>query len=142
MVTGRPDGERTEYAGYFYLPEEKAWKHLVTFSTITGGRNLGGYYSFVEDFKRDRVSATRPRSARFGNTWVKPVDKDEWQFAGEARFTADGNPATNIDAGASDGRFRLATGGATETTGTKLGEAIRLQADAPRTPPHDAPAIR
>ena len=35
------NGDRTEYAGYFYVPEEKAWKHLVTFSTITGGRPLG-----------------------------------------------------------------------------------------------------
>ena len=37
MVRARIDGERTEYEGWFYVPEDKAWKHLVTFSTITGG---------------------------------------------------------------------------------------------------------
>jgi hypothetical protein len=66
-VTARPDGERTEYSGHFYLPEGKAWRHLVRFSTITGGRPLNGYYSFVEDFKRDMVSATKARAASFGN---------------------------------------------------------------------------
>ena len=140
IVTAKPDGDRTEYAAHFYVPEEKAWKHLVTFSTITGGRNLGDYYSFVEDFKRDRVSATKARSARFGNTWVKPVGKDEWQFASEARFTGDSNPATNIDAGVKDGRFRLATGGGTENTGTKLGESMSVGSGAkPGRPPEGLP---
>ncbi len=52
MVKAVPDGERTQYAGYFFVPEDKAWKHLVTFSTITtdkpgtgaGAKYLGGYY--------------------------------------------------------------------------------------------------
>ena len=141
MVTAKPAGDRTEYAAHFYHPEEKAWKHLVTFSTITGGRNLGGYYSFVEDFKRDRVSATKPRSARFGNTWVKPVSEGQWHPATEARFTADSNAATNVDAAAaSDGRFRLATGADTKNTGTKLGESITLPPESRSTPPQDLPA--
>src|SRR5687767_10814791 len=66
MVSAKVAGERTEYGGWFYVQEEKAWKHLVTFSTITGGRKLKGYYSFVEDFKRDGVSATLARSALYG----------------------------------------------------------------------------
>jgi hypothetical protein len=142
MVTARPDGERTEYGGYFYVPEEKAWKHLVTFSTITGGRNLGGYYSFVEDFKRDRVSATKARAARFGNAWVKPVGQGEWRFVTEARFTGDNNPATNIDASVVEGRFRLATGGGTENVGTKLGGSVALDNDVRGTQPQDLPAVR
>ena len=60
LVTSKINGTRTEYSGYFFVPEEKAWKHLVTFSTVTGGRPLGGYYSFIEDFKRDKVSTTKP----------------------------------------------------------------------------------
>ena len=72
------NGDRTEYSGYFNAPEEKGWKHMVTFSTITGGKNLSGYYSFVEDFKRDKVSATRVRTAQYGNAWLKPV-KGEWE---------------------------------------------------------------
>jgi len=74
MVTAKPNGERTEYGGYFYVPEEKAWKHLVTFSTITGGKTLKGFYSFIEDFRRDGVSATRARSASYGNSWMKTGD--------------------------------------------------------------------
>ena len=56
FVTARPAGDRTEFAGYFYVPEKRAWQHLVTFSTISQGRGLRGYYSFIEDFRRDRVS--------------------------------------------------------------------------------------
>jgi hypothetical protein len=138
LVSANVDGERTEYAGYFFVPEEKAWKHLVTFSTITGGRPLGGYYSFVEDFRRDGVSATRSREARFGDAWVKAVDGG-WEPVAKARFTADRNPATNIDAGMRGGRFFLATGGATENKGAKLNGPIDLPAGERRAPPPDLP---
>jgi hypothetical protein len=127
LVRAKVQGERTEYAGYFYVPEEESWKHLVTFSTITGGRRLGGYYSFVEDFKRDRVSTTKARRARFGNARVQSADA-RWQPVSSARFTADGNPAVNINAGTQDGRFFLATGGATENTETKLNTSMTLPA--------------
>ena len=61
----------------FRGPDDKEWKHLVTFSTITGGKNLSGYYAFIEDFKRDRVSATKARKAFYANAWVKTV-RGEW----------------------------------------------------------------
>jgi hypothetical protein len=138
MVTSKIDGQRTEYASYFFVPEEKAWKHLVTFSTITGGKNLRGYYSFVEDFKRDRVSTTKDRRARFGNAWIKPVDGD-WTAVTRARFTADSNPVTNINAGTADDRFFLATGGETENSDTKLREFIDLGAKIDSRPPDDLP---
>src|SRR5580704_9484115 len=70
FVTARTAGDRTEFASFFYLPEKKVWKHLVTFSTISQGRGLRGYYSFIEDFRRNRVSATEAREARFGNGWI------------------------------------------------------------------------
>ncbi len=117
------DGKRTEYAGHIYLPEKKAWKHLVTFSTLAGGKTLRGYYSFVEDFKRDRKSTKFARRAHFGNGWVKTAD-GQWVALTRARFTADGNPATNIDAGAEGERFFLATGGETKNVGTKLRDSI------------------
>jgi hypothetical protein len=128
MVTAKPNGDRTEYAGYFYVPEDKAWKHLVTFSTITGGKPLGGYYSFVEDFRRNGVSATKQRKARFGNGWLKTAD-GKWQELTKATFTADRNPATNINAGTEGNAFFLATGGETENTGTKLKETIERAAE-------------
>jgi hypothetical protein len=138
LVTANINGERTEYAGYFYVPEEKAWKHLVTFSTITGGRPLGGYYSFVEDFKRDGVSATRAREARFGNAWVK-ADDGVWKPVEKARFTADRNPVVNIDAGVRGDRFFLVTGGATENKGAKLNGPIDLPPEGQRLPPEGLP---
>ena len=45
----------------------------------------------------------------------------------EARFTADANPATNIDAGTRDDVFTLATGGETKNEGTKLRERMKVR---------------
>lgn len=128
LVTAAPDGEeRTAFAGYLYLPAKKEWKHLVTFSTIAKQKELGGYYSFVEDFRRNKVSATQARSAEYGNVWARSA-KGGWTPILEARFTADGNPVLNIDAGLTKAkdRFFLATGGATENVTTKLKETIAL----------------
>ena len=47
-VSAEVQGERTAFAGYFYVPEEHAWKHLVTFSTITGNGPLDGEVWYVE----------------------------------------------------------------------------------------------
>ncbi|HJZ59216.1 MAG TPA: DUF3472 domain-containing protein [Gemmataceae bacterium] len=138
LVSAKPDGtDRTAYSGYFFIPEKKEWKHLVTFSTPTKGELLKGYYSFVEDFRRNKVSNTKVRKAQFGNGWVKPA-KDDWVPLEKARFTADSNPVLNIDAGASGKRFFLATGGDTENKTTKLRETITRQKGAEQ-PPADLP---
>lgn len=138
LVTAKVDGDRTQYAGYLRGPDDNDWKHLVTFSTVTGGKNLGGYYAFVEDFKRDRRSATIKREAHFGSTWVK-TSESEWAPVVKARFTADSNPATNIDAGVDGDRFFLATGGDTNNQTTKLKEQMRLSADASGELPEGLP---
>lgn len=138
LVTARPDGERTQYAGWFYVPEERAWKHLVTFSTITGGKPLRGYYSFIEDFKRDRVSATKVRAAHFGNGWVRNKD-GEWIPLTKARFTADRNPVVNINAALDGERFTLATGGDTKITDAKLNAILEAARKDNRTPPEGLP---
>jgi hypothetical protein len=138
LMTSKIDGDRTEYAGYFFVPEEKKWKHLVTFSTITGGKNLKGLYSFVEDFKRDKVSATKAREATFGNTWYQNT-KGDWLPLDKARFTGDANPVMNIDSGMKDERFFLITGGETENKGTKLKEVMTLPANDKRKAPGDLP---
>jgi hypothetical protein len=140
LVTARPNKDRTEYAGYFFVPEDKSWKHLVTFSTITGGKYLVGYYSFVEDFKRDKVSMTRLRKAHFGNAWVRTKD-GEWVAARKARFTADSNPITNIDASVDGERFFLATGADTRNDGTRLGGTIQLPATVTLTAPTGLPGL-
>lgn len=144
LVTAKSDGEdRTAYSGYFFVPEKKEWKHLVTFSTLTKKDELlRGHYSFVEDFRRDKISATKERRAQFGNGWIKSA-KGEWQELKKARFTADANPALNIDAGTTGPRFFLATGGNVANTTTKLRETMNREPDAKAadsaSPPADLP---
>jgi Domain of unknown function (DUF3472)/Domain of unknown function (DUF5077) len=142
LVTAKPDGDsRTAYSGYLFVPEKNQWKHLVTFSTITSGALLKGHYSFVEDFRRNKISTTKERRARFGNGWIKPAHGD-WLPLDKARFTADANPVLNIDSGANAGRFFLATGGDIENTTTKLRETItRGPQDSAGTPPADLPSF-
>jgi hypothetical protein len=140
LVTARAVDQRSEYSGYFFNPATNEWKHLVTFSTPTGGTLLKGCYSFVEDFKRDKVSATKTRRAQFGNTWMKTEDQ-QWQPLLRAKFTADANPVTNIDAGIEKQRFFLATGGLIENTTVKLWQHIDLDSKAERKIPEDLPAI-
>jgi len=113
MVKASVEGDRTTYEAYFYINEEKKWKHLATFQTITGGDYLSGYYSFVEDFLRNGQSAQNVRRARYGNGWVKTED-GKWLPLIQATFTADRTPTMNIDAGLKDGRFFLQNGGDTE----------------------------
>jgi hypothetical protein len=142
LVTAEPDPKddtRVAFAGYFYLPDKKEWKHLVTFSTVTTKKTLGGYYSFVEDFRRNKVSTTKVRTAEYGNAWVRTA-KGEWKPVTEARFTADSNPVTNIDAGPTEkkDRFFLSTGGETENTTTKLREKVALP-EGKRELPKDLP---
>ena len=142
LVTAEPDPKddaRTAFAGYLYLPEKKEWLHMVTFSTVTDKKKLGGYYSFVEDFKRDKKSTEKVRKAEYGNAWVRTGK--EWKPVTEARFTADSNPVTNIDAGLVKGgdRWFLATGGDTANTTTKLREKMPLGKAAKPTLPADLP---
>jgi hypothetical protein len=123
LVTAKVEDKRTAYTAFFYVPDDKDWKRLATFSTVAGGRALRGYYSFVEDFRRNRTSAGEVRSAHYGNGWVKTKD-GQWVALTRARFTADSNPVVNINADVDGDRFLLATGGDTKNTGTPLGEAM------------------
>lgn len=125
LVGSKISGNRTEYSGWLRRPSEQGWKHLVTFSTITGGKPLSGYYSFVEDFQRDGKSTQNAREAVFGGGWVKSVDGD-WHPLRNARFTADKNPALSIDAGPIQDRFFLKTGGQTTNAATPLGQMISV----------------
>jgi len=138
LVTAQADGQRSDYAGYFFVPETQAWKHLVTFSTPTGGDLLRGNYSFIEDFQRDRISTTYTRRAEFGPGWIKTPDQ-MWQPISQAKFTGDANPVVNIDAGVVQGRMFLATGGPIENTSIPLWKGIEIKA-APRVAqPGDLP---
>lgn len=129
-------GDKTSYAGWFYDNGARTWRHLVTFRTRTGGKPLSGYYSFIEDFRRDGRSVNDVRRARFGNGWVRTT-KGEWTPLTRANFTASGaewEAKENIDAGISHRIFYLATGGTTART-RQLRTLIELPAGASAQPP-------
>jgi hypothetical protein len=138
LVRAKPEGDRTAFAAYFYPARSKTWKHLVTFRTRTGGERLKGLYSFIEDFRRDTSSAGETRRAVFSNGWVFAGG---WKPLLAARFTASGaewEARDTIDAGVSDGRFYLQTGGDTKTT-TALDSMVKRAAAgaAPSDTPKD-----
>ena len=121
MVTARVDGDRTAVPGISSFPKPRAWKRLVTFSTLAGGKPLGGYYSFIEDFRRNRVSATRQRQAalreRAGSGPQTALDP-----AGAGSLHGGPEPGNDINARVDDARFFLATGGDTRNTDIPLSQ--------------------
>ena len=128
-VTAQIKEMRTEFTGYFYLPESKQWKKLATFSKLTGGKtNLRGYYSFIEDFKRSGISATWSRKADFGNSWIRKTN-GEWFSVNKAKFQMDANPGVSMDAGPDGDRFYLATGNETKNSGRKSQNSTDLRKD-------------
>ncbi len=129
FVKATVEGDKTAYAAYFYLPESKTWKHLVTFRTAAGGDGLAGLYSFIEDFRRDTRSAGEVRRAAFGNGWVCDA-AGTWAALDKARFTASGatwEAKDSIDAGVAEDRFFLQTGG-----DTKMSRELRTVIDRPQ----------
>lgn len=129
-VKATVEGNHTNYAAYFYLNESQQWKHLATFQAITNGAYLKGYYSFVEDFRRNGVSAGQRRRALYGNGWVYTKDK-YWVSLTKAQFSADNTPVMNIDAGIENDRFYLANGGDTKNTMKLWSEISRSPVDLP-----------
>ncbi len=120
LVKASPDGDvRTAVAAYFQEPGDGGWTHVATFSTLTKTKRLTGLYSFIEDFRRDRVSLTKPLRATFGNAWVVDAEGKPRPLT-KARFTADSNPALNIDAGVEGANFFLGTGGEIKNEHTPL----------------------
>src|SRR5581483_6109213 len=125
MVEAKAEKNKTTFAAYFFMNETKSWKHLATFRTITGGTPLDGYYSFVEDFRRDGKSLHERRRARYANGWVKTLD-GKWVQLTSATFTGDDNPSTNVDARVEGHGFELATGGDTRNH-TPLNTVLKRQ---------------
>ncbi|MCX7865907.1 MAG: DUF3472 domain-containing protein [Limisphaera sp.] len=113
FVRAEPSEDWTTYAAYFWLAERKQWKHLASFRTRTGGQWLRGYYSFVEDFRRDGRSVHEFRRAEFANVWILDADS-RWHAVTRARFTASDAPwesRDNIGGGTVANGFFLETGG-------------------------------
>lgn len=70
FVTAQLENDLSCYTGWVKHPETGNWWRLGTLKTRAGGVLLQGLYSFVEDFRRDVVSAGENRRALFGNGWV------------------------------------------------------------------------
>lgn len=135
VLRGEVQDQKTAYTAWVYRPETTHWWRLATFRTRTRGLPLRGYYSFIEDFRRDGASALEVRRARFGQGWVRTVD-GRWTALGKARFTASGatwEAKETIDAGVVGDWFLLATGGATRQT-RELRSMLDL-ATVPAEPP-------
>lgn len=111
LIGAQTQTNKTTFTAWFYAGN--AWKKLAAFRTRTGGLPLKGYYSFIEDFRRDGKSVHETRQARFGPGWVQATG-GEWKPLSRAMFTASGaewESKDNIDAGLEGDLFFLATGG-------------------------------
>lgn len=143
LIRAEVHGERTAYTAYVYRNDSRDWWKLATFRTRTTGSPLRGYYSFVEDFRRDYRSVNDLRRARFGNGWVRSAQGD-WTPLDRARFTASGadwESKDNIDAGiGKNGWYYLATGG-NASKSRDLKSIIRRPESPNRiAPPTDLPS--
>jgi len=136
LVRAKVEDQKTAYTGYFKRDGDPDWKKLATFRVTTKGSPLKGYYSFVEDFRRDGKSPAERRSAIYGPAWVKSV-QGEWSPVVKTTFTADATKLDTIDAAVVGEGFRLATGGDTTMT-TPLKSTLVLP-EAKRLPPDDLP---
>lgn len=138
LIRGEVQTNKTAYSAYVWRADRQDWWHLATFRTRTGGKALKGYYSFVEDFRRDGTSVGETRRARFRNGWVRTRDGD-WVSLTRARFTgsgADWESKDNVDAGAAGDGYFLATGGAIQAS-RAVGSRMELTPPVPlpRFPP-------
>lgn len=119
------DGDlRTAYTCWIYNDDYNGWFRMATFSSLVGkGKvEVSGAYSFVEDFLRNKESRNHARVATFSRLWA--FDAKGWHSSHAARFTADDNTLTNVDAGPSPAGFWLATGGKTENKTVTLWETL------------------
>jgi hypothetical protein len=113
LVQCNAESNKTAYTAWLWLPATNAWWKLATFRTRTGGKSLRSYHSFIEDFHRNGESVKQTRRALFGNGWVHDSQAG-WIALERARFTASHavwESPDNIDCGALNNWFYLATGG-------------------------------
>ena len=112
LLTARvPDATHTDYAGYYFHPEKKAWMLIASFRAPKDGKLLRGLHSFSENFGGSNGHLLR--KARYGPQWIRTVD-GAWTELREASFSHDGTgKAARLDRfmGVEDGSFFLSHGG-------------------------------
>ncbi len=111
VVTAKAESDHTDYTGYWFHPEEKAWKLIASFRAPHDGKWLHGLYSFNENFNGN--NGHLQRKAMFGPQWIQTKD-GKWQELTEAGFSCDGTgKASRLDRfmGVENGQFFLSNGG-------------------------------
>jgi len=129
-VEAGAEEQKTSYTAWLFDPDTAAWKRLATFRTRTSRKLLRGYYSFVEDFRRNGRSAEQTRSARFGPAWIRGTNS-QWTALKQARFTASNakwEAKDTINAEVVAGQFQLLTGGNT-VQHFDLGKTLSIEAE-------------
>lgn len=126
LVRARPAGDHTLYSAWFYAPERKAWKFLATWDkTKTGGQQLKGLYSFVENFGDNGNDFFK---ARYGNQWIR-TPAGTWIELTEARFTTTASPKVHqrydYGGGTEGNWFYQFSGGYKEVGDVQNGSVIR-----------------
>ncbi len=111
FVTAKPEGDATVYSGYWFHPEERAWKLIASFRAAKDGKGLRRLYSFSENFGGS--TGHLRRKALYGPQWIQHSD-GRWQEVTTAMFTHDATGKANrLDRfmGVADDVFFLSHGG-------------------------------
>lgn len=138
-VAVKPDGTHTEYSGWFWFPERRAWGLIARFRAPKDGEWLRGLYSFSENFGGSNGDLLR--RVEFGNGWLR-LDSGLWKPQLNARFTYDatGKAKDRLDYAAGslkNRRFYLQQGGFKDN-GVQFGDTFRID-KAPSAAPKDLP---
>lgn len=87
LVTAIPtDRTHTDYSGYWFHPEQKAWMLISSWHAPKEGGRLKGLHSFSENFGGDNGHLLR--KAMYGNQWIRTPD-GQWTELTAARFSHD-----------------------------------------------------
>ncbi|MDR2813760.1 MAG: DUF3472 domain-containing protein [Prevotellaceae bacterium] len=110
----RPDGRgATEYAAYFYTPDEQKWLLVASFSRPLTDTYYKRPHSFLENFFPGNGYLSR--KARYANQWARTVDGRWLYVGGWAKFSADdtARKGARMDykGGVENGAFFLQNGG-------------------------------
>lgn len=92
LVHAEASGDHTIYTGYFYAPESGTWKLIAQWDKAkTGGKLLGGLYSFVENYSSNGNDYF---TANYGNQWIRSKN-GTWVELTQARFTTTASPVNH-----------------------------------------------
>lgn len=87
LLKGEPaDDTHTDYAAYFYDPDESQWQLIATFRRPKSGGHLSDLYSFLENFQPSKGNVSR--KAMYKNQWIYD-DNEGWIPLKKAEFTGD-----------------------------------------------------